>query len=103
MIRNGRGLMPSYDRIEEMDRWDVVNYLKGLQGRLGRPVAQGPVGVPGEGWPKVPGVTRTSPTRPAPHAAPGATTGSAAPGAPIPGVPPARTGADTTTNREVTP
>ena len=40
MIRNGRGLMPPYNRIEEMDRWDVVNYLRGLQGKYpvdGRP------------------------------------------------------------------
>ena len=104
MIRNGRGLMPSYDRIEEMHRWDVVNYLKGLQGRLGRAVVQGPVGVPGEGWPKVPGATRTAPTRPAPHA--GAVSAPAAgdlTGAAIPGVPPARPAADTTRNREVTP
>jgi mono/diheme cytochrome c family protein len=103
MIRNGRGLMPSYDRIEEMHRWDVVNYLKGLQGRLGRPVAQGPVGVPGEGWPKVPGATRIAPTRPAPHAPVAGEIGaSLAPGGAIPGVPPAR-GADTTTTRGVTP
>jgi mono/diheme cytochrome c family protein len=27
MLRNGRGLMPTYNRIEEMDRWDVVNYV----------------------------------------------------------------------------
>ena len=34
MIRNGRGLMPPYNRIEEADRWDVVNYVRGLQGKL---------------------------------------------------------------------
>ena len=34
MIRNGRGLMPPYNRIEEMDRWDVVNYVRALQGKL---------------------------------------------------------------------
>ena len=104
MIRNGRGLMPSYDRIEEMQRWDVVNYVKGLQGRIGRAVSQGPVGVPGEGWPKVPGATRTSPTRPVPHPGLPASAGAAsAADAPVPGVPPARGGADTTTSREVTP
>src|SRR5690606_8518599 len=27
MIRNGRNLMPSYNRIEESDRWDIVNYV----------------------------------------------------------------------------
>ena len=26
IIRNGKGLMPSYNRIEEPDRWDIVNY-----------------------------------------------------------------------------
>src|SRR5947209_3464617 len=31
MIRNGRGLMPPYNRVEEMDRWDVVNYVRALQ------------------------------------------------------------------------
>jgi mono/diheme cytochrome c family protein len=33
MIRMGRGLMPSYgDRISHYDRWNVVNYLRTLQG-----------------------------------------------------------------------
>jgi mono/diheme cytochrome c family protein len=67
MIRNGRGLMPTYNRIEHMDRWDVVNYVRGLQGRLGRTVPTGPVGTPGETGAKVPGPTMTAPTRPAPH------------------------------------
>ena len=66
MIRNGRGLMPTYNRIEEMDRWEVVNYVRGLQGKLGRPVETGPVGQPGETGATVPGYTRTAPTRPAP-------------------------------------
>jgi mono/diheme cytochrome c family protein len=67
MIRNGRGSMPNYVRIEEMDRWDVVNYVRGLQGRLGRPVATGPLGVPGETGDKLPGYTRLGPTVPSPH------------------------------------
>jgi mono/diheme cytochrome c family protein len=67
MIRNGRGLMPTYNRIESMDRWDVVNYVRGLQGRLGRTVPTGPVGTPGETGAKVPGATMTGPTRPSPH------------------------------------
>ncbi len=67
MIRNGRGLMPTYNRIEHMDRWDVVNYVRGLQGRLGRAVPTGPVGTPGETGTKVPGATMTGPTRPSPH------------------------------------
>lgn len=63
MMRNGRGLMPPYNRIEESDRWDVVNYLRGLQGRY--PVTVGPVGRPGETGDKLPGATRLGPTVPA--------------------------------------
>jgi mono/diheme cytochrome c family protein len=63
MIRNGRGLMPPYNRIEESDRWDVVNYLRGLQGKYA--VTVGPVGRPGETGDKLPGVTRLGPTVPA--------------------------------------
>ena len=65
MIRNGRGLMPTYNRIEEMDRWDVVNYVRGLQGRYA--VATGPVGLPGETGDKVPGFSQSGPTRPSPY------------------------------------
>ena len=78
MIRNGRGLMPPYNRIEEMDRWDVVNYLRGLQGSIGREVAIGPLAAPGVTGDKVPGATTTAPTRPAPFVKPGSamTTGA---------------------------
>jgi mono/diheme cytochrome c family protein len=74
MIRNGRGLMPSYARIEDLDRWDVVNYLRGLQGRLGAPVPTGPLGPPGATGATLPGYSETAPTRPVPyfHSAPGA-------------------------------
>ena len=65
MIRNGRGLMPTYNRIEEFDRWDVVNYVRGLQGRYA--VAIGPVGLPGETGDKVPGFSQSGPTRPSPY------------------------------------
>ena len=68
IIRNGRGLMPTYNRIEDMDRWDVVNYLRGLQGRLGAPVSTDPAGQPGENGPAVPTHSVTAPTRPAPFA-----------------------------------
>jgi len=67
MIRNGRGLMPPYNRIEEADRWDVVNYVRGLQGKLGGPVPIGPPGLPGETGDKLPGPTQTGPQRPMPH------------------------------------
>jgi mono/diheme cytochrome c family protein len=65
IIRNGRGAMPSYNRIEELDRWDVVNYVRGLQGRY--QVAIGPVGLPGETGDKVPGYSQMGPTRPSPY------------------------------------
>jgi mono/diheme cytochrome c family protein len=65
IIRNGRGAMPSYNRIEEMDRWDVVNYVRGLQGKY--QVAVGPTGLPGETGDKVPGYSQTGPTRPSPY------------------------------------
>lgn len=68
MIRNGRNFMPSYDRIEDMDRWDVVNYVRALQGKIpGVVVDTSPAGYPGENGRTVPGYTRTAPTRPAPY------------------------------------
>lgn len=66
MIRNGRGLMPTYNRIEDPDRWDVVNYLRGLQGMAGRQVETGPLAAPGVTGDKLPGFTRTAPQRPSP-------------------------------------
>ena len=66
IMRNGRGLMPSYNRIEEMDRWDVVNYLRALQaGTTG--LAVGPVAAPGVTGRALPGATRTAPTVPVPY------------------------------------
>ena len=70
MIRNGRGLMPPYNRIEEPDRWDVVNYLRALQGRGTGPAEIGPLAAPGVTGDKLPGFTRMAPTRPAPFRAP---------------------------------
>ena len=64
-IRNGGPLMPSYNRIEDMDRWDVVNYMRGLQGKLPQPVPTGPLGRPGETGATLPGATRIGPTVPA--------------------------------------
>ena len=70
MIRNGHGLMPPYNRIEEMDRWDVVNYLRALQGVNGATVTVGPLAAPGVTGDKVPGHTRMGPTVPAPFSNP---------------------------------
>ena len=69
MIRNGRGLMPTYNRIEEADRWDVVNYLRALQGANGQKADIGPLAAPGVTGDKLPGVTLTAPTRMAPFMA----------------------------------
>jgi len=66
MIRNGRGLMPPYNRIEDLDRWDVVNYLRALQGVGGKTVEVGALAAPGVTGDKVPGPTRMGPTEPAP-------------------------------------
>lgn len=66
IIRNGRGAMPPYNRIEEMDRWDVVNYVRGLQGMLASPVDTGAFAMPGVGGRAVPGYTELAPTRSAP-------------------------------------
>lgn len=67
IIRNGRGNMPSYNRIEERDRWDVVNYIRALQGALGPGVATGPIAAPGVTGQALPGSTTLGPTRPSPH------------------------------------
>lgn len=67
MLRNGRGLMPTYNRIEEMDRWDVVNYVRALQRQVPNTAGVGAVGYPGQNGATVPGYSATAPTRPAPH------------------------------------
>jgi mono/diheme cytochrome c family protein len=72
MIRNGRGSMPSYNRIEELERWDIVNYIRALQGRAGTPADTTPAGYPGQNGPTVPGPSLTAPTRSAPFVHPGA-------------------------------
>jgi mono/diheme cytochrome c family protein len=68
MIRNGRGVMPSYNRIEESDRWDVVNYLRSLQGMVaGVQAPTGPMAMPGVTGRAVPGATALGPNRWVPH------------------------------------
>jgi mono/diheme cytochrome c family protein len=79
VIRNGRGLMPSYNRIEEKERWDVVNYVRALQGRLAAPAQVGAVGYPGQTGVALPGATATAPTRPAPFVLPDAGHATSAP------------------------
>lgn len=65
IIRNGRGMMPTYNRIPDMERWDVVNYVRGLQGR--HQVVTAPAGVPGETGATLPSASDMAPTRPAPY------------------------------------
>lgn len=66
MIRNGRVFMPSYNRIEEPDRWDIINYLRTLQGKTGFAVDT-THGRPGETGATVPAATQQGPTRPSPY------------------------------------
>ena len=84
MIRNGRGLMPPYNRIEELDRWDVVNYLRALQGVSGKTVPVGPLAAPGVTGDKVPGPTRLGPNQPAPFFKPHNNSTTSAPPAAAP-------------------
>jgi mono/diheme cytochrome c family protein len=68
MIRNGRTNMPSYNRIEERDRWDVVNYVRALQGVVtGVPFETGPLAPPGVTGDKLPGTSPLGPTRLVPY------------------------------------
>ncbi|MBL0172719.1 MAG: cytochrome c [Gemmatimonadaceae bacterium] len=67
IIRNGRGVMPTYNRVEEADRWDVANYVKALQaGTADTTMA----GMPGENGTTVPGPSQTAPTVPSRFAHP---------------------------------
>lgn len=68
IIRNGKGLMPTYNRIEEPDRWDIINYLRSLQGKFAT-AADTTHCRPGEtgGDICVPGATLMGPTRPSPY------------------------------------
>jgi mono/diheme cytochrome c family protein len=80
MIRNGRGAMPSYNRIEESDRWDVVNYVRALQGLVtGVQAPAGPMAMPGVTGRAVPGPTALGPNRWVPHVSARAAGGSPAP------------------------
>jgi mono/diheme cytochrome c family protein len=83
IIRNGRGLMPSYNRIEEADRWDIVNYVRTLQGK-GTIAADTTHGRPGETGANVPGASTMGPTRPSPFHRPTLGAAPAAPGAVAP-------------------
>ena len=66
IIRNGKGMMPSYNRIEEMDRWDIINYVRSLQGKIAIPADTSHCR-PGETGLCTPGASMMGPTRPAPY------------------------------------
>jgi len=70
MLRNGRGIMPSYNRIEEPDRWDVVNYVRALQGKLTVVADTMLIGYPGQNGTTVPGPSLTAPNVPSRFLAP---------------------------------
>jgi mono/diheme cytochrome c family protein len=76
IIRNGRGLMPTYNRIEEADRWDIVNYIRSLQGKIAI-AADTSHGRPGETGALVPGASVMGPTRPVPFYHPSSTAAAA--------------------------
>jgi mono/diheme cytochrome c family protein len=69
IIRNGRATMPAYNRIEEPTRWDIVNYIRTLQGKTGLAIDTSH-GRPGETGEFMIGATVSAPTRPAPYYAP---------------------------------
>lgn len=79
MLRNGRGLMANYNRISESERWDIVNYVRGLQGRYS--VQTGDVVRPGEAE-SFSRVSPIAPTMPVLHVKP--TTTGTVPRAPKP-------------------
>ena len=66
MIRNGRGVMPSYNRINQMDRWDIVNYVRALQGKSTIVADTTHAGYPGQNGTTVPRASQVAPTVPAP-------------------------------------
>jgi len=70
MMRNGRGVMPNYNRIEEADRWDVVNYVRALQGKTSLKADTTLAGMPGQNGATVPGPSQTAPTKPSPYVHP---------------------------------
>ena len=77
IMRNGRGLMPNYRRIEESERWAIARYVKALQAGTADTTL---IGYPGENGSTVPRASLTAPTRPAPYVNPGAQVTPGSPG-----------------------
>lgn len=70
MIRNGRGAMPTYNRIEQMDRWDIVNYVRALQGKSTMKADTTRAGYAGQNGTTVPRASVSAPTLPMPFRKP---------------------------------
>lgn len=66
VIRNGKIGMPSYNRIEQHDRWDIVNYVRALQGKGTIAADTTRAGYAGQNGTTVPRASHTAPTVPAP-------------------------------------
>lgn len=49
MIENGRGMMPSYRRVDDRDRWYIVEYVRELQRRAGASPQRGAAGASSSG------------------------------------------------------
>jgi mono/diheme cytochrome c family protein len=71
-IRNGGTLMPTMNRVPEQDRWHVINYVRGLQGRLPADIVirRDPPGRPGVTGDSLPGATLQGPERSVPFVKP---------------------------------
>jgi mono/diheme cytochrome c family protein len=82
MIRNGRNNMPPYNRIEEHDRWDIINYVRTLQGKNAAVAADSSHCRPGETGSCVPGASTMGPTRPSPYYRASSVTGAGPTAAP---------------------
>jgi mono/diheme cytochrome c family protein len=106
VIRNGKGTMPPYNRIEEPDRWDIINYMRSLQGKIAF-AADTSHCRPGETGLCVPGASQHGPTRPSAYFRPSLTAPSgearAAPAAPGVAVPPGATTPSDSAAKKTTP
>ena len=71
-MRNGGPFMPKMNRIDERDRWNVVNYVRGLQGKLPADITvrKEPPGLPGVTGSALVGPTPTAPARSVPFVKP---------------------------------
>jgi mono/diheme cytochrome c family protein len=71
-MRNGGAIMPPMNRIDERDRWNVINYVRGLQGKLPPEIVvrKEAAGLPGVTGAALAGPTGNAPTHLAPFVKP---------------------------------